>query len=614
MSVSYSGGVVTISGSTEASPDTLAGIVTAVGNTALCRIDGRGNFWIGGSITQINIQGWLLIDNGQSMQVESLIFVRRDTSGAGMIFRPRARWIMAGSARGGDQANNSFGTNFNVVCERDPITGEVPLWILDAYGSRDDSFAAYYASSSSVRTPKYRIQGLHIYCLTGCSLKFYPQSDSDPIEHLTITKDSGLSADVEFQTIPNSTTDVVFSDMTARGFTWFTTIFGFAGRKILFDRLRMNVASDYTLEYVHWYGNGTSGAWEFRDLMDIGAGSWNGSVKRTSGGSTNTGDEIRFTYTDRKTILSGATPVQDVNCRWVSSDATNAPALTAASDASGIVAQQVLLDALVPNSLGAGSTLTPTPITWSLYARKYGKDTQPEWAIYEASAFDAARDAIVQVTDTAGIVDAQATADGYTGISLTDHGGSPASWNSKSWRYTITGDLSVNSGLTAANIWHFFESALSKSTSLGGTPGLQLHDMIARITATSYSTNARGGRGVRIVDQLGNPFPGVNTMTANDGSVYSPTVATVLTIAANVSLAGAEIRIYDLDNTPAGSLGTELTGTESNSGATFGYAGAAGNSVWIQILAAGYVEFGQSLVLPAFDSTFTATLIPDTNE
>lgn len=610
MSVSYSGGVVTISGSTEASPDTLAAIVTAVGSYADCHIDDGQNFFIGGAVTSINIQGWLKIDNGQTLLVSSNTKVRRDTSGAGMIFKPRARWVMAGNARGGDQADNCFGANFNIVCERDPITGEVPLWLLIAYGARDDSFASH----PSVLTPKYRIQGLHIYCMTGCSLKFYPQADSDDVQHLTITKDPGLASDVEFQTIASSSADVVFSDMVARGFTWFTTVRGYTGRKILFDRLRIDAAADYTLEYVHWWGDSNPGKWEFRDLSDIGSGSWNGSIKRTGGGSSNIGDEILISYTDRKKILSGATPVAGINCRWVSSDATNAPALTATSDAAGDAAMQVLLTAYVPASLGAGSTVTPTPITWSLYARKYGKDIQPEWAIYEDATLGSARDAVVQVTDTIGIVDAQATADGYTGISLTDHGGSPASWNSKSWRYTITGDLSVNSGLTAANIWHYFESALSKSTSLGGTPGLQLHDMITRITATSYATNARGGRGVRIVDHLGNPFPGVNAMTANDGSIYSPTVATVLTVAANVSLSGAEIRIYDLDNTPAGSLGTELTGTESNSGATFGYAGTAGNSVWIQILAAGYVEFGQSLVLPAFDSTFTATLIPDSNE
>lgn len=527
-----------------------------------------------------------------------------------MIFKPRARWVMGGLARGGDQADNSFGANFNIVCERDAATGEVPLWLLNAWGARDDSFASH----PSVLTPKYRIQGLHIYCLTGCSLKFYPQSDSDNIEHLTVTKAPGLGSDVEFQTIASATDDVVFSDMVARGFTWFTTVRGYVGHKILFDRLRIDAAADYTLEYVHWWGDSNPGVWEFRDLTDIGAGAWNGTVKRTAGGSSNVGDEIMITYTDRKTILSGATPVAGVNCRWVSSDPSTAQALTVASDAGGVVAEQVLLKALIPASMAAGSTSATAPITWSLYCRKYGLDVQPEWAIYENQSFTAARDAIVQVTTTQGIVDSQATSDAYTGITLTDHGGAPAAWNGKSWRYTIAGDMSVNSSLTAAKIWHYFESVLSKHESIAGTPGLELHDMISRDAATSFSSVARYGKGVRVIDQSGNPFPGFSAMTANDGSIYSPEVATVLTISAPVSLAGAEIRIYDMDSTPAGSLGTELAGIESNSGSTFSYSGSAGNTVWIQILADGYVEFGQSLVLPAFDSTFPATLIQDSNE
>lgn len=80
----------------------------------------------------------------------------------------------------------------------------------------------------------------------------------------------------------------------------------------------------------------------------------------------------------------------------------------------------------------------------------------------------------------------------------------------------------------------------------------------------------------------------------------------VVTISANVSLSGAEIRIYDLDNSPAGSLGTELAGTESNSTSTYVInTVSASNTVWIQIMLTGYIEYGLQYTIPA-----SATALP----
>jgi len=85
------------------------------------------------------------------------------------------------------------------------------------------------------------------------------------------------------------------------------------------------------------------------------------------------------------------------------------------------------------------------------------------------------------------------------------------------------------------------------------------------------------------------------------------------TVAAQVSLAGAEIRVYDLDNSPAGSLGTELAGTESCPGSTFSFSVAAGNNVWVQIMLAGYKEYGQQLTGPAASTTYTFALTRETD-
>lgn len=215
------------------------------------------------------------------------------------------------------------------------------------------------------------------------------------------------------------------------------------------------------------------------------------------------------------------------------------------------------------------------------------------------------------------VVQASATALAHTGITLTDHGGSPVAWNSKSWGITVTGNLSTNPALTAADIYHYLQYHLSQvGTTFNSKVGGEWHEMLkpagaGYATETGTYSGLRTVKGVRVVDQSGNAFPGITYMTADDGTTYTPPVAVILTLSANVSLLGAEVRIYDLDNLPAGSLGTELGGTESCAGATFQYTGSAGNSLWVQIMAPGYEEFGQSLVMPSTSAGFIATLQPD---
>jgi hypothetical protein len=105
------------------------------------------------------------------------------------------------------------------------------------------------------------------------------------------------------------------------------------------------------------------------------------------------------------------------------------------------------------------------------------------------------------------------------------------------------------------------------------------------------------------------------TTANNTGGTITVVVRSVtytLTIAANVSLVGAEIRLYDLDNIPAGSYGTELDGVESSPTATRDYSyTVAPNTVLLQIMQTGYVEYIQQFSLPLADSTVTANLVVD---
>lgn len=95
-----------------------------------------------------------------------------------------------------------------------------------------------------------------------------------------------------------------------------------------------------------------------------------------------------------------------------------------------------------------------------------------------------------------------------------------------------------------------------------------------------------------------------------------PIGSAVLTLEANASLSGAEIRIYDLDELAVNNLGTELAGTESCAGSTFTYFydfGYSPNVVWIQVMAPGYEEYGQRYTLPTRDTTLSVILQAELN-
>ena len=541
MAVTFASNVVTItSASTEGSPDTLADIVTAVGNTALCRMDSNGNFWIGSTVAGIVINGWLLIDNGQSFQTDGATLYVRRNSGGGMTFRPRSRWLATTSGSAQDPTNNTFRTGFTCVCERDAITGEIPLWMsVKGIANRWDGF-----SVQQKETPLMKIDGLHIYSVNGASFKLQTSSGGF-FRYLTITRDSTVTNSVfEFQSYLTASLDAVFDDMTLVNFSDITSHDGYTGRKFILNRPRFSRTADFAFRYLAGWGNGTTTTFDIVDPTFVGVGVWNGQITRISGGSQKT-CTVRVLHTDRERALFGVAAIQDVNMRWVSSDATNAPAITDVTAADGYTSQQQLLRAIAlpANTTTANVPYTPTPITWSLYARKYGRDVQPEWAQYESTTPTSDRDAVIQATVTVGIIDSQATADTYTGISLTDHGGSPVSWNSKLWRYTITGDLTANPSLTAANIWHYLESAFAKQSTIGGVPGLELHDMVNRLTPTTFETLRRSGRGVRAVDENGDPFPGFVLMTSDDGTTYAPPVQYTVTVINSIS--GFEARVRD---------------------------------------------------------------------
>lgn len=116
------------------------------------------------------------------------------------------------------------------------------------------------------------------------------------------------------------------------------------------------------------------------------------------------------------------------------------------------------------------------------------------------------------------------TALAHTGISVTDHGGSPVLWQSKNWGITITGNLTTNPSLTRDDIKHYLHYHLAQDVTFNGkASGLLWHNLIPMSgTATERGNYGGTQKGVRVVDQSGNAFPGFTNMQADDGTYYTP--------------------------------------------------------------------------------------------
>lgn len=150
---------------------------------------------------------------------------------------------------------------------------------------------------------------------------------------------------------------------------------------------------------------------------------------------------------------------------------------------------------------------------------------------------------------------------------------------------------------------------------------IELGASVTAVTLTDVTfTGAPGTDKVHVPATSGTvtiTIDGTTSLVAGDVTSAGATVVIdaptlVLTVAANISLSGAEVRIYD-NEVGGNNYGTELSGTESCPGATYAYSGTGGNGVIIQIMLAGYVEFTQAYTLPTTSATFTAILTPDTN-
>ena len=166
------------------------------------------------------------------------------------------------------------------------------------------------------------------------------------------------------------------------------------------------------------------------------------------------------------------------------------------------------------------------------------------WDSLNAAIADPIKQSSAMRVDSS-VTQSSAVAAAHTGITIVDHGASPVSWNSKNFGITVTGNLTSNPSLTITDIKHYLHWHLAQSAAIGGkASGLAWHNLIP-MAGFQSERGSYGAvtKGVRVIDQAGNPFPGVVQMQADDGTFYlAPASATIL---APALISGSRVQLYN---------------------------------------------------------------------
>lgn len=129
---------------------------------------------------------------------------------------------------------------------------------------------------------------------------------------------------------------------------------------------------------------------------------------------------------------------------------------------------------------------------------------------------------------------------GSKAITITNHGASPVTWNSKQWSITIT----VTDGSSAATIaqWLSWNQAQDSFSFDSTRHNMAWHDMVIAVGAnyetargTVFGTLGATLKGVRVVDGSGNMIAGFSRMQSDDGSYYVPPNIVYVTVGNLVS-------------------------------------------------------------------------------
>lgn len=325
------------------------------------------------------------------------------------------------------------------------------------------------------------------------------------------------------------------------------------------------------------------------------------------------GTALRYDYRDNFTNLRASTLIAAIrDSGWT----TEATATAPATDGS---TQSVT----VRHRTATGQTVTASRAPFTLRLRRYGFDpieqavTDTTYRLLSGTSaqhltFGGITNQIARPSLTA--IANEATALAVTGISVTDHGASPVTWQGSQWSITVTGDLSVNTSLTAALIWSHITARISSTATWGGEAGHLWHVLVDEAAGGGYRSlrGVSGGagatlKGVRVIDQNGNPFPGFVSLTADSGAIYVPPTTATLTIDGIVS--GSRILIRRTDTQAV--LANAVTGT------SYAYSYTVSGSAPVEVIlrkasaSPNYQSWRAITTLAGVSTTITANQVLD---
>jgi len=202
---------------------------------------------------------------------------------------------------------------------------------------------------------------------------------------------------------------------------------------------------------------------------------------------------------------------------------------------------------------------------------------------------------------------------GALGVTVTNHGASPVTWNSKTWSITVTAPLGISASQVAQFLsWQTTQDAYNLG---GGFYNMAWPVMVVAVGSaletqrgTLFGSLGATLKGVRVIDTNGDEVLGFARMQADDGSYYSPAVSYSLTVTNIVNNSRILVRRTDT---------LAVISNQTVSGTSFSYNYVYSSDIPIEIVvrkassSPNYQEWKTTTVLSNSNNTQTANQILD---
>jgi hypothetical protein len=203
---------------------------------------------------------------------------------------------------------------------------------------------------------------------------------------------------------------------------------------------------------------------------------------------------------------------------------------------------------------------------------------------------------------------------GALGITVTNHGASPVTWEGKEYSITIT----VSDSSTAAQIaqyisWHTAQDAYSLVT---GYHNMALPAMVVAVGAevetsrgTLFGSAGASLKGVRVVDGSDNAIAGFARFQSDDGTYY--TTPQIAMISHATLLAGSRVQLFNV-TTDTEIENVVLAGVGYEYSYTGGVGISEGDTIRLRATKVGYLGLELNSAAGVQGSSFVDTQVVDT--